>query len=202
MRALVLFVAICLLWVSPGYGLEVKKATGTLDKLPKVYIDEGACPFECCTYGEWIALEQTELFDRPDGNQVIATVERCEEVQGVTGEVHIKPNPVQVIKATVDEIGNRFEPGDRFYLLTPLGEGFFKAWSNGVLFDVDGIFILSKEDCEANTNDCWAVYQNEPGEDPWWVQIKTSAGKTGWTRQSNFDGQDSCGAPAEDCAVP
>ncbi|NJN47976.1 MAG: hypothetical protein HC808_17530 [Candidatus Competibacteraceae bacterium] len=202
MRVFALFVALCLLYAASGYGLEVKESTGTLDKLPEVYVDKGACPFECCTYGDWIVLEETKLYDQPDGTQAVAALERCEKVQGVTGEVHVRPNPVEVIKAMVDDIGNRFEPGDQFYLLTPQGEGFFKAWANGVLFDVDGVFILSKEDCEANINDCWAVYQNEPSEDPWWVQVKTSSGETGWTRQSHFDGQDSCGAPVEECAAP
>src|SRR5271169_4931391 len=55
------------------------------------YIDRGACPFECCTYGQWVALTDATLFDRPHGKKIVGRVKKGEEVRALTGEVHSAP---------------------------------------------------------------------------------------------------------------
>ena len=52
------------------------------------YIDRGTCPFECCTYRDWIANEGMVLVDRPDGKKIVARIEKGEKVQAMTGEIH------------------------------------------------------------------------------------------------------------------
>ncbi len=37
---------------------------------PKVHIDRGACPFECCTYREWVAKKEIALVNAPNGKKV------------------------------------------------------------------------------------------------------------------------------------
>ncbi|MCP5418970.1 MAG: hypothetical protein H6970_00565 [Gammaproteobacteria bacterium] len=196
-----LVIAAFLVLSSPLYGLTIKEPTGKLETLPETYVDKGACPFECCTYGAWVALEETPLLDKPDGKQTVANLKRCEKVEGVTGDFYVKPSLVEVVKDYEDDAGNQFKKGDKFYLLSPQGEGFFSAWADGKLFDVDGVFIFPKEDCDANPSDCWAMIQGDPGEGVWWMQVKTSTGVVGWTKEPVFDGQDSCGVPADDCGT-
>ena len=35
----------------------------------KVFVDEGACPFECCGYGRWTTTENVRAFDSPDAKR-------------------------------------------------------------------------------------------------------------------------------------
>ena len=41
-------------------------ASGEEGVHPSVYVDEGACPFECCTYREWRVEEKTDILSSPD----------------------------------------------------------------------------------------------------------------------------------------
>ena len=36
---------------------------------PDVYVDKGACPFECCAYGHWKAEKETNIFARTEKKQ-------------------------------------------------------------------------------------------------------------------------------------
>src|SRR6266478_6263107 len=60
-------------------------------KPPNVYIDKGACPFECCTYREWVAHTDVTLLDSPNGKKVVGRIKRGEKVLALTGEVHSVP---------------------------------------------------------------------------------------------------------------
>jgi len=66
--------------------------------------------------------------------------------------------------------------GDIAYLLTSQGEGFMKVWAHGRLHvGVDASRLTPRR--RATT--------------AWWVQIRNSAGQTGWTRTpERFDGKD------------
>lgn len=58
---------------------------------PSVYIAKGVRPFECCTYREWSVLKEVDLVDKPMGTKVVARFSPGEKVQGLTGEVHVRP---------------------------------------------------------------------------------------------------------------
>ncbi len=73
---------------------------------PAVFIDKGACPFECCTYREWTVEKDTEFYDKVDGKKIIGKVVKGTKIQGVTGEVHTVPLKIQT------------ENGREVYLLT------------------------------------------------------------------------------------
>jgi hypothetical protein len=89
------------------------QATGE-QKPPNVYIDKGACPFECCTYREWIARTNVTLLDDPNGKRVVGRVRKGQKVLALTGEVHSVP--LRVV-AHHDYPDAGVKAGDRVYVL-------------------------------------------------------------------------------------
>src|SRR3977135_2566011 len=60
-------------------------------KPPNVYIDKGACPFDCCTYREWVARTDVTLLGSPNRKRVVGRIKKGERVLALTGEVHSVP---------------------------------------------------------------------------------------------------------------
>jgi hypothetical protein len=154
-------------------------STGSLrsaedQKPPAVYIDKGACPFECCTYREWVARTDVTFVDVPDGKVVVGQIKKGEKVLALTGEIHSVPLPI-VARKDYPVVG--VKAGDTIYLLHYVGEGSWKVWHMGNVFEIDDL----------------------PGKVPkpkttCWVKLKTSSGVIGWTiDQKNFENQDACG---------
>ena len=85
-------------------------------KPPKIFIDKGACPFECCTYREWVVVRDTPLYDNIKSKKIIGKAKKGEKVQGLTREVHTVPLKVKT------------KDGKNIFLLTYQGEGFWKIW--------------------------------------------------------------------------
>jgi hypothetical protein len=146
---------------------------------PKVFVDKGACPFECCTYRQWNVTAETPLFDKVSGTTEIAKAKRGETVQGLTGEVHTVPSKVKIkIDPHGEPSTTEVKDGDTVYVLTYSGEGFWKVWKDGRV--VDGVF------------QSWDKKENP--KSTWWVQIKLKNGKTGWTKETaHFGNMDACG---------
>src|ERR1700680_3237001 len=141
---------------------------------PSPYIDKGACPFECCTYRNWVATQKITLVDHPNSKKLVAHVHKGEEVQGLTGEVH--SIPLRVV-ATVDDPDAKLKRGDVIYVLHYVGEGYWRVWHNGQLVSIE------------NFSDKGPYPQST-----WWVQTKTKSGIVGWTiSHGNFSNQDACG---------
>lgn len=150
-------------------------------KLP--YKDIGACPFECCTYRQWTATKNLILYKKMSESSPVAfKIKKGEKVRGMTGVVIttiagkaevLKNQPLQSSKV-------QLKKGDTIFLLTYLGEGFYRFWYKGKFFEDDGyangIKILSQP------------------KSVWWVKIKNRRGQIGWTKDSeHFDNQDQCG---------
>jgi len=159
------------------------------EKPPIPYYDEGACPFECCTYKEWTAKSKTILRkNHNDSAPVIGIIQPGESVQGLTGVViTTKPGKIRITKAiTMDEEKKiSLKPGDIIYYLHYVGEGYDMFWFKGKTFvDQTSIETDKKtEYWETITLPKWV----------WWAKIKKSNGKIGWTRQlNNFDHIDAC----------
>jgi hypothetical protein len=141
---------------------------------PNPHIDKGACPFECCTYRDWIASGPITLMDQPGGKKLIARVHKGEKVQALTGEVH--SIPLRVV-AQHDHPDAGVKRGDVIYILHPIGEGYWKVWHGGKLVEIDNV--------------------SDKGPYPhytWWVKLQTVSGAVGWTvSHGNFSNQDACG---------
>src|SRR6266849_1074607 len=117
-----------LLVVSVGTG----QSTGE-QKPPSIHIDKGACPFECCTYREWVARTDVTLLDTPSGKRVVGQIKKGESVLALTGEVHSVP---QRVVADRDYPDAGVKAGDTIYLLHYVGEGFWKVWHAGKLVEI------------------------------------------------------------------
>ncbi|MDR1968432.1 MAG: hypothetical protein LBQ32_07040 [Burkholderiaceae bacterium] len=161
---------------------------------PIPYIDKGACPFECCTYQKWETLKTTSAYVSPDKNsRRIGVFKIGNNVVGLTGEVRtIVPG-----KFVIQKAHEKYKPGDVLWIYTPLGEGFYKVWFKGRMYEeeipyISGPYETSSPSCE-ETPKCWGKLEKEMQVE-WWVKIKSSEGWSGWTNQiENFGGMDACG---------
>lgn len=160
---------------------------------PSPYKDLGACPFECCRYGDWTAKVDIELKDQINGKVVVGKIKRGEKIKAITGEVHTTPNVVEAIRDH-----DKFKRGETFYLLTYQGEGFYKVWRNGIISSEEILFpgftaLYDFKNCDSNEAGCWGEIKNLKREIIWWIKFKLPNGKIGWTNSSKeFSGQDSC----------
>ena len=141
------------------------------------YIDKGACPFECCTYRDWTALEPITLYDVPNGKTAVGALKKGEVVKALTGEVH--SIPVRVT-ATHDIAETDIKKGDAFYVLHYEGECYWTLWFKGK--------VAHAESCSDDA---------PSPRTTWWVKVQTRSGVTGWavSRDHNFANQDACGSP-------
>ena len=170
-----------------GLGLTaLSVATGAAraqTQPPIPFVDRGACPFECCTYRRWTVEKPTVVRSRMSNSSPIAFRLRAGErgVRGITGVViTTQPGIAEAVKAS-EEGTVRLSRGDRIFLLTNLGEGIMKAWFKGRIFDAEpydpGLFRILRHPTAV-----------------WWVKVRNSRGKIGWSRQpENFGNVDQCG---------
>ena len=161
---------------------------------PQDYTATGACPSECCKFQTWDVLADTVLYDRPNGEQAVGRVNKGDKIEGLTGEVHIRPIPVAV--RLTPEYASVPKAGSIVFLLDHLGEGIGRVWHEGKVIELDVAGNIH-EHCPFPAERCWGEYIEEPpGEEHWgiwWVKVKTAEGVTGWTKDNehfgNIDGR-------------
>jgi hypothetical protein len=165
----------------------------TQSKPPAVYVDKGACPFECCTYRMWKTEKTTIAYALPNKHSKrVGTFKTGSRVRALTGEVRTEPSRFIVKKPQ-----GKYKPGDVLWVYTPVGEGFYKIWFKGRMYQeeltyMSGPFERSMPTCE-ETPDCWGKLDKELRVE-WWVKIKSADGWIGWTNQAeNFGNKDACG---------
>src|ERR1700752_1151768 len=110
------------------------------------YYDFGACPFECCTYRDWVATAPVQAVGshtRTPSTQTLAfNIAKGETVTGMTGVVITnKAGVVRITKPIQLDVSSRrfpnlservtLAPGDRLYLFTSQGEGYMSGWFKG-----------------------------------------------------------------------
>jgi hypothetical protein len=148
---------------------------------PPVFVDEGACPGEGCSYGKWKVQKETILRARPNPkSEVVSKCRVGSEVQALTGQVHTVAG-----KFIVKKKHQNFSPGDVIWVYTYLGEGFFKVWFDGKFFEEELGFSpwggSAGSRCEVE-KECWGELEQEL-KFTWWVQIRNADGVIGWTHE-------------------
>lgn len=160
---------------------------------PLPYLDQGACPFECCTYRSWTAERSTTvLSERRRGARKAFDLEPGEKVAALTGLVETTAaGVVRVHEAvTVGDTGHRVElrPGDEVFMLHYQGEGFGLFWFRGKTFTDQ---FWGSELGFVNGRRIFEILALP--EVTWWVQIRNAKGETGWSEHpEDYDGADQC----------
>lgn len=170
---------------------------------PVPYDDPGACPFEGCVYRQWTANDTVVVRTEAMAVSPVAyTLKKGERVDAVTGIVRtLKAGRVEFRKAVdlsvfLDGAWSKIhvEPGQPLYVLTYHGEGDFKAWFQGTMYEhLDGATFYNAV-CDTDPSRCLGRIV-EPTQWAWWVQVKNKSGQVGWTNQpQKFDGKDALGS--------
>jgi len=128
------------------------------------------------------------LVAAPGGKRVVGNAKRGARVVGLTGEVHLKPEPVVVL-------GDGDLPkGSIAFVLDYQGEGFGHVYTHGKIVSV---FLGYEDYCFRFSESCWGetlLPSSERKPQVWWVKVKLANGIIGWTdKPDNFDGKDGCG---------
>lgn len=159
------------------------------------YLIDGACPFECCTYGSWTAERALTAYSTPgDTTGVAFTIEAGTSFEADSGYVAVTQaglaivdQPMQVWRGAEDS--RAVAPGDTLYLLDYVGEGIYNAWLADSLYQIEPA-VSSVPDYRT---------LREP-EQTWWVHTVLPDGRAGWlwmdqNRNGAVGGYDACGAP-------
>ena len=164
-------------------------------KPPADYIAKNACPFECCMFGTWDVRADTVLYDKPNGETLLGRVAKGDKVEGLTGEVHIRPIPIAVRQPPA--YSKVPTAGSIVFLLDSLGEGIGRVWHEGKVLEL-GVSGNIHDHCPFPDKRCWGEYLYRVNEaerwGTWWVSVKTEDGIVGWTKDTeNFGNMGGCG---------
>jgi len=146
--------------------------------------EHGACPFECCWYGGWVARRGlTARRDRTAEAPAAFRIAGGEAVQALTGVVvTTRPGRARAL-APLGLGGVTLAPGDEVPVLRYAGEGVWIVWAGGRPLGVEG---------EAAGGRLRVLVTPRA---VWWVQIRNRRGEVGWSDQPDlFDGRDRCGS--------
>ena len=183
-------------------GKKLLAALPAAKRPPEAYVAKDACPFECCTFGEWSVEAEVELLKAPAGASLGRKLKVGDKVEGLTGEVHLRPRPMLVVhpfeayrqNGDYDETV-QIPAGGLVFELDSIGEGFFKFWHEGQIVEASGGGYLENR-CLAFDAECWGVYLDPPGtpiSDVWWVKVRLSDGTEAWALSDGFGNMDGCG---------
>ncbi|PYR68806.1 MAG: hypothetical protein DMF88_08035 [Acidobacteria bacterium] len=164
---------------------------------PIPFDEEGACPFQCCTYRDWSVEWATDLHaDRRDDSPVAFHAALDDTVTALTGVV----TTTKVGRATAKRqvtVGSKrttVAAGEPIYLLRHLPGGDWKIWVNGV---TDEQYIPAGPGyCtgEQQSSDECAMTVLEQPDIVWWAKVRDALGREGWTREvDHFGNIDACG---------
>jgi hypothetical protein len=157
---------------------------------PTVYVDNGACPFECCVYRTWNVVAQTPVYERPDTKSRRTTLlKRGASVHAITGFVRTRAGRFRVFKDH-----ERFHSGDTVWVYTYHGEGYFTVWYKGKLIKAQLDFSpYGGGVCESPSGDCWGKLDGKL-QMTWWAKVRLKNGRIAWTnRTEDYGNMDACG---------
>jgi hypothetical protein len=145
-------------------------------------------------YRRWHTLKDTVAYTSPNKHsKKVGIFKKGTWVRGLTGEVRtVEPGKFVITKAH-----ERYRPGDVLWVYTPMGEGFYKVWFKGKMFQqemdyMSGPYETTYPSC-SETPDCWGELKT-PLKTEWWVKVRSRTGWIGWTDQTeNFGNMDACG---------
>jgi hypothetical protein len=144
------------------------------------FVEDNACPFEGCTYGEWVALGTTLLFDSFEGQPRSRGLAPGDKIRALEGKV-----VAQAVRATVTHADAEFDAGlragDEILVLYPLGEGAVRIVHRGQARNSSMDLAYRAHGTDPNPTLQWT----------WWVHVRTADGVDGWIKDPrDFSGWD------------
>ncbi len=140
---------------------------------------DGACPFECCQYGEWSSDSATVVYRNPrDTSDVAFTLPPRTPITAEAGTVFVTSLARVVFDApmSAEQIGMQgvdgLTPADTIYLLEPIGEGSFIVWLRGREQELPGVW---ESYYPGGTGRLEGEHAHE-----WWARVRTQDGREGW----------------------
>ncbi|HET6361912.1 MAG TPA: hypothetical protein VFH11_07625 [Gemmatimonadota bacterium] len=155
---------------------------------------DGACPFECCTYGAWTTTGPTTVYEEPDETVASRNVPAGTEMEATSGHVLITRVGLAVARDTLrlyrdDGSSLLAATGDTLLVLDDVGEGYRRVWRAGAIYLTDAASGLN-----VAPGPSAAELLVEP-ERQWWTRVRTADGATGWLwmdRTPRMEGADAC----------
>jgi hypothetical protein len=172
------------------------------------FVARGACPFECCQLGPWIARDTLAAYagERANGTPVFRVLpgERMDADSGdfytlALGLIGVR-RPFRLADYLADDDTTRAEPerlavlrrpiavGDTLYLIGEVTEVGERVWLRGVAATVQAFWA------EPEFDDPKApAFLIRPIVHEWWVHV-TAGARHGWIQawSRNIDGTDAC----------
>lgn len=170
-----------------------------------VRVRRGACPFECCQYGEWTAGTPIPAY-AVEGEATAAPaflLQPGESFQALDGNVHVErvgvvevTRPVRPFTLAERPDQPELAPGDTIYVLDYLGEGYYRVWWAGTALTAEGFWARPGEArSRAGSTEIDGRLRVEPRA-RWWVHVRTVGGESGWIEMREgvrVAGNDACG---------
>jgi hypothetical protein len=151
---------------------------------PSVVIVTGACPFEGCQLGRWIARKSIPVYEHPGGG-LKQKLRQGEVIYATSAEVRAVPKKAIVTRTYKSDEKEGLNVGSLIYVLYPIGEGAVAVWNKGNI--VNGSLDLAFQYDES--------VESRQLQWEWWVQIRLANGTTGWLHnpQGQLKGMDRFG---------
>jgi hypothetical protein len=164
-----------------GDAPQTPRAT-TAGVPPAEVVDQGACPSEGCQLATWTAREAVQLYERPAGPALDATISKGESVTALASELRATPRKAIVTRLHSSDEQQGLKIGSVVYGLYPIGEGAVAVWHDGKIKHGSLDLALRYEE----------PLESKPLQWAWWVQVRLGDGRIAWVQnpQRGFDGMD------------
>ena len=144
-------------------------------------------------------MEDTDLVSSPGSSRVVGRAMKGSRAFGLTGEVHLRPEPVVVLTAPKPDgvlTADKLQKNSIAFILDYAGEGYSHVYTQGKVVVVQTHLSYAKY-CYRVSEDCWGetlLPSRERKEQIWWVKVRLPDGVVGWTKKTeNFGDKDGCG---------
>jgi hypothetical protein len=154
----------------------------------------GACPFECCKYGDWKLRDAATVRRRPNDTAPMSFgLKRDQAVFADSGFVQIDTIGLVVLRTRYTDAmyHTPYGAGDTLLVLDYVGEGQHNAWWRGYSIQTESFWDSLGQTPRPYT--VGSVVRKLSMR--WWARVRDARGRQGWVDMDkvNASGVDACG---------